>query len=231
MPHASLEVRVISIGAIDAHPLWDERSPARTGHSTTSLIRLGKTAIIVDPGLPAAIVAARLSERSDLKPEQVTHVFLTSFRPDVRRGIRAFENAAWLISEAEREAVGVPLIHELQNAADRHEHEQQEMLEQEVALLKRCEAAPDRLAPGVSLFPLHGVTPGLTGLIIEQARHTTLVCGDAIPTIEHLEMGQAPKDALNVTQARESFAEAIEIADLLILGRDNMVVNPVKRPF
>ncbi len=231
MPSAPLDIRVISIGAMEAHPLWDERSQVRTGHATTTLIRAGKTAMIVDPGLPAPIVAARLAERTNLKPEDVTHVFLTSFRPDVRRGIRAFENARWLLSEAEREAVGVPLVHQLQKAAEQHDLEQQAILEQEVALLKRCEAASDRVAPGVSLFPLHGVTPGLTGLILEQPRFTTLVCGDSIPTIEHLESGQAPKAAASVEQARQSFAEAIEIADLLILGRDNMVVNPVKRPF
>ena len=59
-----MDVRVISIGALAAHPLWDEREPARTGHATTSLIRTGKRVIVVDPGLPGAVLAARLSERA-----------------------------------------------------------------------------------------------------------------------------------------------------------------------
>jgi hypothetical protein len=37
--------------------------------------------------------------------------------------------------------------------------------------------------------------------------------------------------AANVQLARESFAEAVEIADYLVLGRDNFVTNPTKKPF
>jgi hypothetical protein len=34
------------------------------------------------------------------------------------------------------------------------------------------------------------------------------------------------QSAASVPRARESFAEAIQIADVLVLGRDNSVVNP-----
>jgi hypothetical protein len=37
--------------------------------------------------------------------------------------------------------------------------------------------------------------------------------------------------AADTDQARESFAEAVEIADVLVLGRDNAVSNPTKRGF
>ncbi|MDX2114968.1 MAG: MBL fold metallo-hydrolase [Planctomycetota bacterium] len=223
--------RIISIGCLDAHPLWNERTPVRTGHATTTLIRAGERTILVDPGLPASILAARLAERANVTPSDVTHVFLTCFRPDVRRGLPAFEDATWWISEAEREQVGVPLIQQLQRVAEMDDRELLAALELDVAILKRCEAAPDQLAENVSLFPLPGATPGLSGLLISEARHTTLVCGDAIPTLEHLEQGQVVRWAVNVAQARESFTEALEIADLIIPGRDNLLVNPLKRPF
>ena len=110
-----------------------------------------------------------------------------------------------------------------------------ETLELDVAILRRCEPAPDSLLTDrgqrVDLFPLPGVTPGLCGLLIAGARFTTLVCGDAVPTSEHLEQGQVLSNAADVARARESFAEAIEIADLIIPGRDNLVVNPTKRLF
>jgi hypothetical protein len=32
-------------------------------------------------------------------------------------------------------------------------------------------------------------------------------------------------------KARESFGEALEIADYLVLGRDNLAPSPVRRPF
>lgn len=224
-------VRIISIGALAAHPLWEESSPVRTPHATTTLIRAGKRTILIDPGLPDAIVSARLTERSGLRPKDITHVFLTSFRPDVRRGIGAFEHAEWWISQSEREGVGVPLVAGLHKAMADGEEELKAALELDVAILKRCEPAPDRLAPGVDLFPLPGVTPGLTGVLIAAQRSTTLVCGDAVPTIEHLERGMVLQNCASITQARESFAEALEIADYLVLGRDNMVASPVKRPF
>jgi len=226
-----MDTRVISIGSLDAHPLWEEREPVRTGHSTTTLIRARDRNILIDPGLPGPILQSRLSERANLKPSDITHVFLTCFRPDVRRGITLFEKAKWLISEREREGVGVPLVTQLQRVSELDEAELQAALELDVALLQRCEAAPDQLADGVSLFPLPGVTPGLCGILIAEPRHTTLICGDAIATVEHLERGQVVRWASDVALAKESFAEAVEIADLLILGRDNILVNPVKRPF
>lgn len=226
-----IDLRVISIGCFDAHPLWNERDAVRTGYATTSLIRSGDHVIVIDPGLPGPILEARLAERANVKPSEVTHVFLTCFRPDVRRGLPIFDQAAWWVSEAEREGMGIPLIEQLRRVEEMGEQALARALEIDVAMLKRCEAAPDQLAPGVSLFPLPGVTPGMCGVLVANPRYTALVCGDAIGSVEHLEQGQVVRWAMNVTQARESFAEAIEIADVLIPGRDNLTINPVKRPF
>lgn len=228
-----MNVRVISIGCLDAHPLWNEREAVRTGHATTTLVSAGGRNILIDPGLPGPIIEARLAERANLKAKDISHVFLTCFRPDVRRGIPSFEGATWWIHGPEREGVGVPLVEQLRRVTEMGEDEAElaAALELDVAILKRCEAAPDQLADGVSLFPLPGVTPGMCGVLIADPRHTMLICGDAIPTVEHLEKGQVARWAANAARAQESFKEAIEIADLLVLGRDNLVVNPVKRPF
>jgi glyoxylase-like metal-dependent hydrolase (beta-lactamase superfamily II) len=226
-----MELRVISIGALSANPLWNEKGAVRTGHATCSLIRTGKKVIIVDPGLPPAIIAARLNERSGLRAADITHVFLTTFKPETMRGVMAFEKATWMISQDEREGTGVPLVGALQKAAVDGDDELKKHLEQDVAVLRRCEAAPDRLGEGVDLFPLPGVTPGCCGLLCQTPRTTTLICGDAIPTMEHLERGQVLQSASDVMRARESFGEAVEIADFLVLGRDNLAPSPVKRPF
>ena len=227
----SLNHRVISIGTLDKNPFWDSEDEPRTGHTTTTLIRSGDVTLLVDPGLPATALGARLKERSGLEPADITHVFLTSFHPDARRAIELFDGAKWLISMAEREAVGVPLARQLAAAADEGETELAEMLKREVGLLQRFEAAPDRIAPGVDLFPLPGVTPGMTGLLIGHKRYTLLVAGDAIPTSEHLEHGQVLKRAVDVEAAKESLQEAIDIADLFIPGRDGLLVNPMRGPF
>ncbi len=238
------DLRVISLGALAAHPLRGERAPVRTGHSTTSLITSGDANILVDPGLPAPAIVARLEERTGLKPDDITHVFMTRFHPECRRAIEAFGNAQWLLSETERESVGVPIVESLkrlgetvqaaQAAGEEFPDDQRTMmdvLQRDVAILQRTAAAPDSLAPGVDLFPLPGLTPGLTGLLVLRPAGDILVCADAIPTIEHLEQGKILPSASDLDQARESFQDAIEIADLLVLGRDNIVVNPTKRPF
>jgi len=226
-----MDVRVISIGALEAHPLWDERVPVRTGHATTTLVRTGDRSILVDPGLPPSALAARLGERAGLRPEQITDVFFTCFKPATTRGARALEQARFWIHEREREGVGVPLAGELRRAAEAGETELKEALERDVQILKACEPAPDKFADQVDLFPLFGVTPGCCGLLIAEATRTTVICGDAVPTVEHLDKGMVLKSAIDVETARESLSEAVEIADVLILGRDNIVLNPTKRPF
>ena len=236
-----MDIRVISIGTLGANPLWDERDPVRTGHATTTLIRADDAAIIVDPGLPSPALKARLSERAGIGPEAITHVFLTSFSPECRRGIELFPEARWLISEHEREAVGVPLAQSLarlaqskQSAEDAgetaHEDEQTMMriVERDVALLQKTEPSPDSIAQGVDLFPLPGMSPGMCGVLIAEPDTTTLVCGDAVPTIEHMEKGQILKGAHDREKALESFKEALEIADILIPGRDNLTPNRVR---
>ena len=236
-----MDTRIISIGTLSTNHLWGEREPKRTGHATTTLIRAGKASILVDPGLPAPALKARLAERVNLDPRDITHVFLTTFAPECRRAIELFDQAEWLISEAERESVGVPLAQSLQrlaqtkedldSAGEEMDEDQRTMLDivrRDVALLSRCHAAPDSVAPGVDLFPLPGVTQGLCGLLVSEPTRTVLVCGDAVPTQDHLEQGKVLGTCWNREKAQESFHEAVEIADLLVLGRDNAVMNPTR---
>lgn len=232
-----IDARVISIGCLASHPLRGEPAGARTGHGTTVLLRGGGRVVLVDPSLPAPVLAARLDERAGLRPDAITHVFLTSFNPELRRGLPAFERAAWWISGPEREHVGVAMAERLRELVERGDRDAplRETLELDIALLKRCRPAPDTLLSDrgerADLFPLPGVTPGLCGVLIAGQRFTTLLCGDAIPTVEHLEEGKVLPNAADIEQARRSFAEAVEIADLLIPGRDNLVPNPTRRPF
>lgn len=215
-------VHVISIGAMAANPLWDERAPVRTGHATTTLVVSGDRRILVDPGLPGPILAARLGERVNLKPEQITDVVLTSFKPDVRRGIDAFREANWWIGEMEREGVGVPMIGELQRAEEAGDSELAAMLKRDVAILQRCKPIPDNLAPGVDCFPLPGVTPGSIGLLIARRNATIIIAGDCVPTLGHAEKGKTLPTCADFEAARASFTEAMEIADQIVPGRDNL---------
>ena len=105
----SINYRIISIGTLAAHPLWEERTPVRGGHATTTLITTDNANIIVDPSLPPQVLVARLDERSNVKPNQITHVFLTSVDQLHGRGLPAFENAKWLAHEPDLEAANTQL--------------------------------------------------------------------------------------------------------------------------
>ena len=223
-----MDYRIISIGTLSAHELWNERSPVRTAHATTTLVRSGDRVILVDPGLPPRVIAARLTERTSLEPSAVTDVFLTNFRPAHRWGLPAFEHARWYVNDTERESVGSKLIERLKAEND---PETRQILEQEVELLHRCKPAPDQLAPHIDLFPLAGFTPGTCGLILSHANSTTLIAGDAVATAEHLEQGRVLKGGFDADNARDSFLEAIEIADVIIPGHDNLVLNPTRRAY
>jgi glyoxylase-like metal-dependent hydrolase (beta-lactamase superfamily II) len=221
-----MDYRICSIGTLSAHPLWNEQQAARTAHATTTLIRSGDKTLLVDPGLPDQAVAAHLNERAGLTPQAVTDVFLTTFRPAHRRALEAFAHAKWWISRAEREAVGAHLVSLFQQAED---EEAGQVIKHDIALLQRCQAAPDQLAEHVDLFPLHGYTPGTCGLLVSLPSATVLVAGDAVATAEHLAQGQVLSGAYDLDAARASFAEAVEIADWIIPGHDNLLPNLTRR--
>ncbi|MBI1370908.1 MAG: MBL fold metallo-hydrolase [Planctomycetes bacterium] len=221
-----MDYRIISIGALSSHPLWNEPPGLRTAHATTTLVRSGDQIILVDPALPAEVLDARLHERSGLKLAQVTDVFLTNFRPAHRRALPGLMHANWFIAEQEREAVGAKLVEQFERDADPAMHER---LKQEIALLKRCKPAPDSIAPHVDLFPLPGYTPGNCGLLLAFPTATVVFASDAIPTIEHLEQGKILPGAYDLEQANESFKDVIEIADWIVPGHDNVTANMTRR--
>lgn len=221
--------RVISIGALGHHPSWGEHGDVRPGHATTTLISAGDARILVDPSLPPQILVPRLAERSGLKPDQITHVFLTNYHPLRRRGLAAFDGAEWLVGELEREAVGAQLVEAFKEAEGSGDRDLAGTLREEIAVLHRCKPAPDVIAPGVDLFPLYGVTPGSMGLLLPLPAFTVLVAGDAIATQEHLDEGKVTSPVFNLQQAQESFREAVEISDMIVCGRDNVIPNPMRR--
>ena len=81
-----MDVRIISIGTLSRNRLWNEFDAVRTPHATTTLVRArGDRAILVDPGLPAAVLGVRLNERTGLRPDQITAVPET--HPSMASGI------------------------------------------------------------------------------------------------------------------------------------------------
>jgi glyoxylase-like metal-dependent hydrolase (beta-lactamase superfamily II) len=219
---------IISIGALATNPLWNERGPTRTGHATTVLIKADDTSIVVNPGLPPRAFTSRWSERTDTPIEKIDTVFLTSFDVEQRRALALFDGATWMMSEPEIEAAEAVLTERAEELAAHGDVELETALRSDRMLLERCRPAPDALAQGIDLFPLPGVTPGTCGLLLPLPRVTVLMTGDAIATADHLKKGQVLPVTWNLETALESFREAVEIADIIVPGRDNVVMNPLR---
>jgi glyoxylase-like metal-dependent hydrolase (beta-lactamase superfamily II) len=221
---STLRVDIMSIGTLSRNLLWGETQPARTPHATTTLIRAGDRRILVDPALPPQILAARIYERAGLKSEQIDTIFLTNFRPAHRAGISAFSRAKLLVSEREQLWTHTQLSHLIEQVPvgdiDR------ETLEDELRLLESLKPADDKLTDGVDLFPLPGYTPGTCGLLVASPLTTTLITGDAVPTLDHVLAGQMLPDTHDLATAQESLREVYEIADIIVPGHDNWFLNP-----
>ncbi len=221
---ASVRFDIISIGTLSRNRLWNEPQPVRTPHATTTLVRSSGRHILIDPGLPAVALGARLFERTGLRPEQIDTVFLTNFRPSHRAGLALFDKARVYIHELEQQTLQQQLENLLNQAPP--EDIDRRHIEDDMRLLDRLLPAADELAEQVDLFPLFGYTPGNTGLLISEPTATVLIAGDAVPTQEHFLAGQVLPDAYDVRAAQEALREVYEIADLIVPGHDNVFSNP-----
>ncbi|MEE2972065.1 MAG: hypothetical protein VX672_02980, partial [Planctomycetota bacterium] len=76
----SIDIRIVSLGALACHPLRNEAGDRRPGHATTPLLDLGERKILVDPSLPPDHLRQRLDERTGLEPEAISDIFLTDLR-------------------------------------------------------------------------------------------------------------------------------------------------------
>ncbi|MEZ6191345.1 MAG: hypothetical protein R3C45_08640 [Phycisphaerales bacterium] len=96
---------------------------------------------------------------------------------------------------------------------------------QDIAVMKKCRCTPGRLARWWTCSRCRVTRPVAAELLLSQTNSTTLIAGDAIATAEHLEQGRVLRGAYDVKQAQESFMEAVEIADVIVPGHDNMLLN------
>jgi len=219
----SCTVDVISIGTLSRNTFWGEQVAVRAPHATTTLIRDGSTAILVDPSVPPELLAHRLDERAGLKPNQIDVVFLTCFLPAHRRGLALFERADWLIHDAERSAMIEHLNRALAETSGEHESDPVEV-EREIVLLGRTKPAPDKLASATHLFPSPGATPGTCSLLVASAR-TTVIAGDAVISRDHRLNARIYDRCTDADRARRSFAEILEVAEIIIPGHDNTILT------
>jgi glyoxylase-like metal-dependent hydrolase (beta-lactamase superfamily II) len=218
----SVQYRIISIGAMSRNHLWGEQGAVRPPHATMTLVTEGDRHILVDPSLPDQVLAGRFSERTGARLDMVTDIFCTTLRPVHRFGIEAFPHANWWTSEAELDAF-LPALEEAQGSADRLDADAED-IEAELRVVRRFKPAPDKFGEQIHLYPLAGPSPGSAGLLLTPTTRSILIAGDAAITRDHLEAGQVWQGCVDIEQAMDSFADILEVADIVICGHDNLEV-------
>ncbi|MBN2582723.1 MAG: MBL fold metallo-hydrolase [Planctomycetes bacterium] len=204
---SELRVDVLALGTLAKNRFWDETRDMRDEVATCSLVRSGKTVLVVDPGWPDAVLQAVLFYRAGLRPEDVTDVFLTHLDPAHAGGTETFQKARWLAYEEE------VVYGKAELKGDRAI----------AAILGRLKPAPEHIVPGVDIFPTPGHSPGHCSLMVNSPTETTFIAGDAVLTRDHLEHGDLGPTVWDRDKAAESFAEVLEIGDFVIPGHDNIV--------
>lgn len=203
---SEIRLDVLTIGTLARNRFWNEKRDVREEFSTTSLVRSGKTVLVVDPGWPTEVMKAVLFYRAGLQPEDVTDVFLTHVDPAHGRGITLFDAARWTAYDEEILYAKAELRGDA--AVD--------------AVVDRLANVSDRLADGVDIFPTPGHSPGHTSLLVNTPVRTALVAGDAVLTRDHLEHCDLGPTVWDRDKAEESFREIFEIADFVVPGHDNI---------
>lgn len=219
-----VSVDIISVGTLSRNRFWKEAGTCRPAHATTTLLRDSEATVIVDPSLPAEILRQRLDERTGLTPEQVETVFLTNFRPTHRRGLELFKHATWLMDETEIQAMR-SFIEDAAIAAEARGEPIDELVQQEAKLLQKIEPAPERITEQIHLFPTPGATPGSASLLALQGDCTIAVAGDAIINKQYFARRQAFERHSDAAQAVQAIAELTEIADRIIPGHDDWILD------
>lgn len=224
----SVEYRIISIGTTSHHLLWGETVPVRTQHATITLVVSDSRRILVDPSLPAPALEARFFERTGRRLDSVTDVFCTTLRPDARRGLPALRHARWWCSREEREGY----VAELQMRSDSFrrldgkEEEESRRIEEDLAAVERFHPAPEKFTEHVQLYPLFGATAGSAGLLLTPPTATIVIAGPAAPTREHIEQGVVWEHSADRDRAKESLADLLELADVIVPGFDDLFPLP-----
>jgi glyoxylase-like metal-dependent hydrolase (beta-lactamase superfamily II) len=205
---SDVRIDIIAIGSLAKNKYWGEKAAVRNEYATTTLVRAGKVVLIVDPGWPAEVLRSALYYRAGLEPQAVTHVFLTHLDAAHSAGSGLFEKAVWWAYEEEISYAEAEWPAE---APGRR-------------VLAHMAAAPEKLAPGVDLYPTFGHTPGHSSLLIYTPMHSTVIAGDAVLTQDHLEHGDLGESPWDLAKAKASFQDIVEIADMVVPGHDNVVL-------
>jgi N-acyl homoserine lactone hydrolase len=202
---------VLTIGYLSRNKFWGESSDKgyRSPRCTCTLIRTNGRTIIVDPSCPPEEMLQVLDQRTGLKAEQITDVFLTHFHGDHRYGIEAFPHAKWFMPEREIE----------------HCRGQVPAESPESLLLTKLIPVDRSLMPGIEILHTPGHSEGHGSLVFACEGLTVVVAGDAAMTKDFYLARDYYFNTSDPEAAVKSIDGIARIADIIVPGHDNYFMN------
>ncbi len=203
----SIRWDVLTIGHLSRNKFWGEfdAQSYRTPRCTATLIRTPDHNIIVDPGSDPDEMVRMLDERSGLKPQDISIVFLTHFHGDHRMGVAAFPRAVVYMAQEE--------ITDWQNRGMSKGSE--------ADLLARIAPAPKAIVPGIERFATPGHTLGHNSLTFVSDGKQVVVSGDAVMTRDFFMARDYYFNTVDAEAAVRSIDAIRAKAAIVVPGHDN----------
>jgi glyoxylase-like metal-dependent hydrolase (beta-lactamase superfamily II) len=146
-----------------------------------------------------------LNRRTGLKPEDITHCFITHYHMDHVAGTNYFPQAKW-VSASET-------IEYLKNSPDID--------------YKKIIPVKEEFLPGIYVLPLYGHTLHLNGIAFNHNGHKIVVASDAIMTKNHF-LNNTTEFEVNTALAAKTIQDIKESFDIAIPGHDNLIIVNTK---
>ena len=161
-----------------------------------------------------------LNRRTGLKPEAITHCFVTHHHFDHWHGLRYFPEAQWYAGPENK-----ALIEEAVKQAKDSNRDPGDGQRPEIDVDRVIEAAGEFL-PGLWALPLPGHTKELHGVAFVSGGKKILVAADAVMTANHFRdrVTEFQNDEALRQQAAQSIQNMAESFDLVVPGHDNLIV-------
>ena len=112
------------------------------------------------------------------------------------------------------------------DSASRLDPQQTTDVEADLKLLESFQPAPETFTRQVTVYPMAGPTPGSAGLLLTPPTMSIIIAGDAVLTAEHMARGQVWQGCDDLEKALASLQDALEFADVIIPGHDNVCISP-----
>jgi len=201
---ASATVRrwvIITIGNLSRNRYWGEsdEKPLRDAICTCTLISGAGFQLLVDPSLAAqADMVRELDQRTGLKPDQVTAVFVTHEHSDHFAGIEHFQEAVWY---AAAPAAAI--------------------LNRNSRFSRRFEPSPSNLFSSVDVIATPGHTVSHHSLRFDCDGVSVVVAGDAVMTRDFWNARLGYFNSVDPELTRRTIDRIGRLADIVVPGHDN----------